>query len=98
MTHAERAARRQAIAADVARGLTPAEAGAKHRVTLTTVHSACQAHGVSWRALGLERRAARRKLMAAEVAAGLTVAEIAAKYGVSLDLVYRACQEHGVAC
>ena len=87
-----------AIAADVARGLTPAEASAKYGVTLSTVQGACREHRVSWRRLEVARGVAGRKLIAADVAAGLTAVEARVKHGVSMAAVYRACQEHGVAC
>lgn len=95
MTHPDRAARRQRIAAAVASGKDIGIVARNEGVTIGQAYKACQETGTPVNGHHQQRAVLRHRL-ASLVENGATAAEAADEEGVSRSMVYDACHEHGV--
>lgn len=87
LTHEERAARRKKIAA-YCRRRTCAEAAIEFGVSTSTVHSACQEHGVVYRSAYSEPAPTKLQLVAALVNTTTSLTELARQHRVSRQAVH----------
>jgi transposase len=100
LTHPERAARRAALAADVARGEDVGEVARRHGVSLATVRTSClAAHVVPGALPSTKVRAATSFQILAALLRGERMVDIADHFGVSkqrVEQIQRAAREAGI--